>query len=77
MARDWIDAEFEIVGPLRLSDPHPDHKDWRFAGVDLYGRTLWRKPPLIARWQLFLLLLLAIPLARGAIYLIAEHHWLP
>ncbi len=77
MARDWIDAEYEIVGPPRLGDPHPDHTTWRYAGLDPNGRRMWRKPPLLARWQLFVALLLAIPLIRGAVYVVAnlfDHH---
>jgi len=78
MARNWIDAEFEVIhAPLRLGDPHPTRKGWRYVGSDLKtGATYWYVPP--RRWRLFLGLLVGTPLAGVAIYYganLLDHYW--
>lgn len=77
MARDWTDAEFEVIdGPPRIGDPHPRLRGWRYAGVDTYGRPLWRSPGW-PRWKLALAMILGAPAALAGVYIAAQtlaHH---
>ncbi|RAK51190.1 hypothetical protein [Phenylobacterium soli] len=71
MAKDWTDAEFEVVGNhYRPGERHrdPKHKRWIFTGrEDLFGRPLWYKPPRFSKLALFAVLCAIYP--GGAIVL--------
>lgn len=72
MAKTWTDAEFEVVCGHRIGDRHPTQPRWTYAGVDIHGRALWRRRPLLNRLQLIAAMLLALPFIRAVIYGVAE-----
>lgn len=79
MARDWIDADYEVVEEPRprRGQYHRTLRGWRFFGIDAYGRELWRRPPRLPRWGWGILFVLGFCAFQTVVYLIAEfraHH---